>query len=142
MDLDKIDVYDIPFMTYEDIFDIKSGVYFLFSIRYGELLYIGQSKKIRSRISNHISTFKDLYSYTRHLDRFILGYKVLPVEPENLDEVEHFFIEKYNPPMNSEHSTKPLADRESYKMWVWKRIEEYDKAEKCREHSWEAHNGT
>ena len=48
-----VDVYELPFLTYSDIFSMKSGVYFLFAEKYGELLYIGQSKRLRHRISQH-----------------------------------------------------------------------------------------
>ena len=95
-----VDVYELPFLTYSDIFSMKSGVYFLFAEKYGELLYIGQSKRLRHRISQHEKAFDDLWSYTYFLDRFVMGYKVIEVPVNELDNVERFFIDKYHPPMN------------------------------------------
>ena len=74
-----VDVYELPFLTYSDIFPMKSGIYFLFAEKYGELLYVGQSKKLRHRVSEHEKVFEDLYQYTYYLDRYIMGYKAIEV---------------------------------------------------------------
>ena len=126
-----VDVYELPFLTYSDIFSMKSGVYFLFAEKYGELLYIGQSKRLRHRISQHEKAFDDLWSYTYFLDRFVMGYKVIEVPVNELDNVERFFIDKYHPPMN--YDKNGSQNRKSYQMWMWERMEEYDKAKRLKE---------
>lgn len=126
-----VDVYELPFLTYSDIFSMRSGVYFLFAEKYGELLYIGQSKRLRHRINQHEKAFDDLWSYTYFLDRFVMGYKVIEVPVNELDNVERFFIDKYHPPMNYDKNGSP--NRKSYQMWMWERMEEYDKAKRLKE---------
>ena len=126
-----VDVYELPFLTYSDIFPMESGIYFLFAEKYGELLYVGQSKKLRHRIAAHEKVFEDLYLYTHRLDRYIMGYKAIEVSVKELDKTEAFFINKYHPPMNSDNNN--VANRVSYRMWVRDRIVEFDKMQKVKE---------
>ena len=128
-----VDVYELPFLTYSDIFPMKSGIYFLFAEKYGELLYVGQSKRLRHRISQHEKAFDDLWSYTYFLDRFVMGYKAIEVPVDDLDDAERFFIEKYRPPMN--HDKNGSQNRKSYQMWMLERMDEYDKAQKLKARS-------
>ena len=126
-----VDVYELPFLTYSDIFPMKSGIYFLFAEKYGELLYVGQSKKLRHRVSEHEKVFEDLYQYTYYLDRYIMGYKAIEVPECDLNAAEQFFIEKCRPPMNYDKNGN--TNRKSYRRWVWERINEFDKLQKLRE---------
>lgn len=125
------DVYELPFLTYEDIFPMKSGIYFLFAEKYGELLYVGQSRKLRHRVSEHEKVFEDLYQYTYFLDRFIMVYKAIEVPVEDLNATEAFFIGKYHPPMNSDKNDR--ENKTSYRQWIWDRINEFDKMQKAKE---------
>lgn len=124
MDKNKynVDVYKLPVLAYSDLYDIKSGVYFLFSTECGELFYIGKSKNLRKRIDQHISRFGDLRFYTKGSSRYNLGYKAISVPESDLLSTESFFIEKYRPPMNNYGS----KCRSSYESWIYQRMVEYD----------------
>ena len=127
-----VDAYELPVLSESDLYDIKCGVYFLFSYGYGELLYVGKSKRLRSRIHQHLSKFNDIQTYTRGLKRFCIGYKAIAVPEEDLDDTERFFIAKYNPPMNYFGTKKPCCG--SYNDWLYQRIYEYDAWERASAH--------
>lgn len=127
-----VDAYELPVLDDEDLFDIRSGIYFLFSAKYGELLYVGQSKRVRRRVHQHLSKFEDVRKYTRGLERFYIGYKAIPVPEEDLDDTEKFFIKKYSPPMNSAGTNKPCGY--SYNDWIYQRFLEYDAWERASAH--------
>jgi hypothetical protein len=70
-----------------------SGVYFL--LKDQEIVYVGQSVHIPSRLDYHL---RDNDSITR--SEFFDSYHYIECEPEHLDMLEAFFIRKFNPLFN------------------------------------------
>lgn len=127
MDPKEIDVSAMPEMDYPDIFGIVSGVYFIYTQDYKELLYIGQSRnRLRRRVMQHINKLRQLGYYTENDQYYYARYKVIPVEKDKLDEVEAFYIRKFMPPLNLDKN--PSKDKIAYDLWFWNKMQEYDKA--------------
>lgn len=82
----------------EDILDVaepirkKCGVYFL--IAGGEIVYVGQSTDVDSRVRQHA------------LDKDFESYHYIEVDQENLNYVESFYIIKLKPILNKKRGGK------------------------------------
>lgn len=65
----------------------RQGIYFLISD--GEIVYIGQTRNLASRLGNHVNS-KDFS-----------GYYILPVDdPKSLDDLERAYITEFKPRLN------------------------------------------
>lgn len=103
-----VDVFSLPKQEkHEEPFNTMSGVYFIFTNDYKELLYIGKSKRrVWRRILRHIDNLNYLASYSGDYKYQDAGVKVIPFEIEEVDLMEKLYIKKYNPPMNTQYCDK------------------------------------
>lgn len=70
------------------------GIYFL--IKDNTVVYVGKSNRCEIRVWDHF--FKTVYCpYEKNFDSF----SIIKVEEDLLDEVERYYIAKYNPMYNS-----------------------------------------
>ena len=120
-----VNVDRLPEMGYHDIYYIDSGVYFIYTADYKEILYVGQSKNVKNRIQHHMRNLDDVGFYTGKREYSEAVYKAIPVDEKDLLAVEAFFINKLKPPMN--YDGNPRENRKSYQRWIGEQILEYDR---------------
>lgn len=103
-----VDVFLLPQQDKsKEPFNTTSGVYFIFTNDYKELLYIGKSKhRVWRRILRHIDNLNYLATYTGEYKYKDAGVKVIPFDVEKVDLMERLYIKKYNPPMNTQYCEK------------------------------------
>ena len=73
-----------------------------------EVVYVGQSVNFLRRLGKHFSPWSDRdkkYKDSREYD--LIAY--IPCEKENLDKLEQYLINKYNPIYNKQHKYKALC---------------------------------
>lgn len=90
-----------------DLFPVNytcSGVYFL--IHGEEVVYVGQSLSVASRVHDHVSKKEKVF------DRAVY----LPVPPSDLSQVERAFIRVLRPRYNDTHNGYAVTDEDA--MWV------------------------
>lgn len=79
----------------------QSGIYAF--IHNDKVIYVGQSVNIQQRLRQHRQATKNthnrLYNYLRQYESQIT-FLVLPVEFEELDAKEEYYINKYKPFLN------------------------------------------
>ncbi len=80
--------------TLEEV--VKSGVYFL--LDRSEIVYVGQSKNVAVRLSSHLSSADISIPYK------VTSATYIPVPVEELDLLESFYIQKFEPRGNRNKS--------------------------------------
>ena len=88
-----------------------SGIYFLYD-RNKELLYIGQSKNLRTRLHSHFNGT----SHLKDKKNAIHSFSVLYAKIEELTELEKNFILKYQPKINQQFINP--SDGEYHGVWL------------------------
>lgn len=108
-------IHGLPELTISDMENLGSCVYFIFEPRWNILLYVGQTKNLKKRKRGHEQHFDDLAFMLRVLDRDELVFRAIPVAQGDLNEVERYYIRRYQPFMNTEYNSVESVN--AYRLW-------------------------
>lgn len=94
-------------MSVDDIHAMGSVVYFIFAG--DELLYVGQSRNFKHRMKMHRARFDEEAEFISDDGLKRLSVTAIPVPPEQLNEVEYYYIQKFLPPYNKDYLPDEVA---------------------------------
>jgi len=120
-----------------DNFKKVKGVYLLFD-KHKDLIYVGKSKNIQSRISSHLkwnmANKFDIYEGKNLPDGVISFFSVIKIKETKFQlMVEDFYIKKYNPIANGDCSKKVITYLEKENLYDAQKYQEAMKFEEERD---------